>query len=74
MSDEKIEWPGVWALQKCCWYRNGWISDRSGWDAINHWGTTATPEELKRMNELAESMGFLTGMGIVGAILKFFRK
>lgn len=76
MSDEKIPWPGIWALQKCWWYANGWTSDRSGWDAINLWGTTATPEEMEQRQRQAYWMGFLIGTGVgytvVNSVFRFF--
>jgi len=76
MSDQKVPWPGFWAFCKCCWYADGLIGDRSGWDAINAFCATATPEELKRLEELVESVGFLTWFGIshtvVTMIFKFF--
>jgi len=72
--EEKVPWPGIIALQKCCWFYNRLISDRSGFDAINEWGRTATPEEKKECHKLAESLGFAEGW-VFGswAVHTFFR-
>jgi hypothetical protein len=59
---EKVPWPGIVALQKCCWFYNGLISDRSGADAINHWATTATEEEKEAMYEQAHALGYFEGL------------
>ena len=75
-NQNKVPWPGLIALQKCCLFYNGWISDRSGADAINAWKTTATPAELEQCNRQAYSLGYFTGYAIgyfaVDAIFKLF--
>ena len=73
-NPDKIEWPGIVALQKCCWYANGLISDRSGYDQINHWATTATEAEKEANRKLAESLGFVEGFAFgFAAVKSFFR-
>ncbi len=76
MSDHKVPWPGAWALAKCFAYHDGWLGDRSGYDDIDNWATTATPDELRRIRELAADWDFLTGYAVgyfaVMAIFKLF--
>ena len=45
-QQDKIDWPGSWAIVQAAAYANGLSSDRSGLDAIESWAETATPEEL----------------------------
>lgn len=71
---DKVPWPGLVAQQKCCWYVNGLISDRSGYDAINEWGRTATQEEKEARRKEAEALGFLEGYAFgYTAVKAFFR-
>ena len=60
-TQEKYPWPGLWALQQACMYENGLISDRSGFDAINLWETTASPEDIELMHKKAHALGWFTG-------------
>ena len=50
-NPKKVPWPGIVALQKSCLYYNGFITDRSGFDAINEWGMTATQEEKEECHD-----------------------
>ena len=59
---EKVPWPGPWAVEKCGLYVNGIIKDRSGYDAINAWGLTATEEEKEARRKEAEALGWFSGM------------
>ena len=62
MSDQP--WPTLWQMWRCYEFRNGLTSDRSGWDAVNAWGETASPAELKRLEDQAYWLGYLVGMGL----------
>jgi hypothetical protein len=72
---DKVPWPGTWALQRCCWYYNGLISDKSGADAINQWATTASQEEKEAMYKQAHALGYAEGLAFgklaVDAIWRF---
>lgn len=65
---DKVPWPGLLALQKCGMYHNGLIADRSGYDAINEWGRTASEAEKQECIELAFSLGYLEGWPIGWAV------
>ena len=71
---EKVPWPGLWTLQRCCLYQNGLISDRSGYDAMMKWRATATQEERALSVKKAEALGFFTGCAVTYPIFNaFFR-
>ena len=73
---KKVPWPGDWAIHSAGAYCMGLSKDRSGVEAINKWGTTATPEEKEQNLKRCESYGFLEGMGFgwfsVKALLRVF--
>ena len=58
---EKIEWPGDWCFPSCYAFCKGWSTDRSGFDAINRWGETATEAEKAQQLKRAESYGWFVG-------------
>ena len=76
MSDQKLPWPSLWNLWRCWQYNNGLTNDRSGWDTINAWGLTATPEEMAKLEKQGYWLGFFAGMGLgyfaVNAIFRVF--
>jgi len=62
MSDQP--WPTFWNLWRCYEFKHGLTTDRSGWDAVNLWGLTASPAELKRLTTEAYWLGFFVGFGL----------
>ena len=85
-QQNKIPFPGNGAIVKAGLYQMGLSTDRSGVDAIDHWGTTATEEEKdwllgpmgpdgERQEEkgYAYSLGFVAGLGTVPLWSRFWR-
>jgi hypothetical protein len=58
---EKVPWPGISALHKCCLYGNNIISDRSGYDEMCRWKLTATPDEIILSEKKAKALGWFEG-------------
>jgi len=72
---KKIDYPGDHCIVSAWAYKAGLSRDRSGLDALNAWGNTATPEELDWLlgpvgpnGERQEDKGYAYSLGVVAGL------